>query len=269
MALLAVVSQKGGVGKTTVALNLSYALARRGWKTLVMDVDPLGAVGLSVQGANRRGQGLLAHLEGRIGLQEAILQTHLPELAVLPVAGAAGLPSDPEQDQLLADRDKMGRVFDSLRPLYDLVVVDTPSGLQGPAAVALELADHALVPLQAEPLALRSITQLLNRLGQLRERGARVEVVGFVVSMLNSRSDVSLTVAQESWSTLPPELVLNGFVPRDPAFLKASAYGVPIGLLSRRPPPVAAVFDQIAAELEPRLGLLREESADEPISLLD
>ena len=125
------------------------------------------------------------------------------------------------------------------------------------------------MPIQAEPLALRSVGQVLEAVGRLREDSRRLSIVGFIVTMLSSRQQVSLAVAQETWSMLPVDLVLEAFVPRDEAFLVASAQGVPLGLLGKRPPPVATVFDQLAAELEPRLGLLTEESEVEPIPLLD
>ncbi|MFP3941995.1 MAG: ParA family protein, partial [Thermoanaerobaculia bacterium] len=116
----------------------------------------------------------------------------------------------------------------------------------------------------------RTTHPVLDALGDLRSGGSSVGLAGFVLSMVETRDEVCLQVAQEAWSTLPSDLVLEAFVPRDPAFLRASAAGVPVGLLSKRPPPVAFVFDHIAAELEPRLGLpLEDHKDDAPIPLLD
>jgi chromosome partitioning protein len=254
-------------------LNLTCALARRGWKSLLVDTDPQGAVGLSIKGAESRGKGgLVACLAGELAVSEAAVSTTLPELALLPIAGNGGEPPGSRPSGLweaLADREAVGRILEQARAGYEVVVVDTPSGLSGATRSVLECADYLLVPLQAEPLALRAIPQILTAVAEVRAGGAPLQMAGFILTMLNSASDVSLSVAQESWGSLPTDLVLSSFVPRDPAFLKASALGVPLYLLSRRPPAVASVFDQTAAELEPRLGLSREDEDDEPLSLLD
>ncbi len=268
--ILAVVSPKGGVGKTTLALNLGCSLAMRGWRTLVVDTDPQGGIASSVEGVGKKGAGLVAYLENRATLAEAIVLTKVPTLALLPVHGAGTAPEHmPRAATLLSEGEELSRALREAAIDYDVVVVDTPSGLHGPTARVLEDADFLLVPLQAEPLALRAVPLMLGKLAELKARGAAIELAGFVITMLNSKSDISLSVAQESWSTIPPELVLHGFVPRDILFLNASAHGVPLHFLSRRPPAVAAVFHQLAAELEPRLRLPVDEQDDAPISLVD
>ena len=78
-----------------------------------------------------------------------------------------------------------------------------------------------------------------------------------------------LSVSQEVWALFPEKLVLDAIVPRDPELLHASTHGVPVGLLRKRPPPVTAVFDRIAAELEPRLGMTETTDDQQPIALVD
>lgn len=268
MTSLAIASQKGGVGKTTVALNLSLAFARRKWNTLLLDADPQGSVGQSLQNALRPDKGLAACLSGNVPLRDAVIKTRLPGLEIL-IAGESSMSLVDGGASLFAKPEGFGRILAEAERTYDLVVVDTPSGMYGITTAALRYVDRLLVPLQAEPLALRSVQQVLDAVGGLKQTGAKVSIAAFVITMLNSRSDVSLSVAQESWSMLPGDLVLDAFVPRDAAFLKASAYGVPLGLLSKRPPAVAAVFDQIASEMESRLDLVKEEENEGPFPLLD
>jgi len=266
MVVLAIAGQKGGVGKTTVALNLSLAMASRGWRTLLIDTDPQGAIGRSLQGGVHERSGLAECLKGEVSLGEAALQTRREELAVLPVGQVSVREMDnwkPELDRALAGLLAVAAGH------FDLVVVDTMSGMSGPTQAVLRHADFLLVPLQAEPLALRSMHQVLEAVGQLREEGVPLVLAGFLLTMLQSRQDFSLAVAQEAWSSLPAHLVLEAFVPRDAAFLESSGHGVPVGLLRKRPPAVAMVFDQIAGELEPRLGLTSEDDEDAPIPLLD
>lgn len=268
--MLAIASPKGGVGKTTLALNLGCSMAMRGWRTLVVDTDPQGGIASSVEGVNKKGVGLVAYLEGRASLADAVVLTKVPTLALLPLHGAdTPLEAMPRAANALAKTESLQRALAEAMIDYDVVIVDTPSGLYGPTAAVLEVADFLLVPLQAEPLALRSVPLTLAKLAELKAQGAKVELAGFAITMLNSRSEVSLSVAQESWGTIPAELVLHGFVPRDLVFLSASAHGVPLQFLSRRPPAVAAVFHQLAAEMEQRLRLPVDEDNDAPISLVD
>lgn len=265
--ILAVASQKGGVGKTTVALNLSHALARRGWRTLLVDADPQGAVGWSVDGARSDGRGLVRWLRGEMTLDAATLPTREHALRLLPFGG-----DDDDRDgesalTLLADGAlRWGLAHDAAGT--DLVVVDTPSGVWGTTREVLRQADAVLVPLQAEPLAWRSLHQVVDAIEAVRDEGRPLELAGILLTMVATREEASLAVAQESWGSLPVELVLEAFVPRDPAFLRAAARGVPVALLERRPPPVAAVFDRVAAELEPRLGLAEGSPPAPPAGLL-
>lgn len=266
--VVAVASMKGGVGKTTVTLNLGYALAQRGWRTLIVDTDPQGSIGLSLTGAARSSVGLVEVLAGEAGLDQAVLGTRLPNLSLLPLGQlAAGLAA--RWTASLEDGRALRTVLGPLREGWDVILVDTPPGAQGSALGALRQSDAVLAPLQAEPLAARSIAQLLEVVGELRDNGVQTQLVGLVVTMLQSRQRDSLAVAQESWNLFPGDLVLDSTVPRDVAFLEASAAGVPVGLLRRRPPAVAAVFDRLAAELEPRLGLIEEDDDDRAIALLD
>jgi chromosome partitioning protein len=95
-----------------------------------------------------------------------------------------------------------------------------------------------------------------------------VQLAGVVLTMLQSGNEDSIKVAQEAWRLFPADLVLETAVPRDNVFLKASAEGVPLGLLRRKPPAVAAVFDLLASEIEPRLALEPEPGSEESVSLL-
>jgi chromosome partitioning protein len=264
MKSLVVASQKGGVGKTTLALNLAYSLAKSGWRVLLADCDPNGSVGLSIRRRSQSGPGL-AELATRM-VAVAPIATRVSGLSILLAGDAETLGSEAMRARL-ADPE-LWRLLVATASC-DLLIVDTPSGLYGPTLAAATVADHLLVPLQAEPLALRTTTQVLDAVARLRDAGARLTLSGFVLSMLESRNQVSLSVAQESWRTFPVDLVWRTTLPRDPSVLQASAQGVPVGLLARRPPPMAKIFEQLAAEAEERLGLVTGEQHVEPIALMD
>jgi chromosome partitioning protein len=268
MTILAVASQKGGVGKTTVALNLAYAMARRGWNALLVDADPQGCIGLSLQGRVSTLPGLAECLRSELSLEHAVCSTRLPELKLLT---AGQLTSEDYADGMrrFADADALGRLLAEASQLYKLVIVDTASGLFGPTLAVLRNAGHLLLLVQAEPLGLRTLPSQLELIRQLRQSGGKTTIAGVLLTMVQSRNADSLGVVQEALSVLPAEFALNAFLPRDAVFLKASAKGVPLGLLYRNPPPVATVFDQIAAELEPRIGLAAAEVGDEAVPLVD
>ncbi|HRC54789.1 MAG: ParA family protein [Myxococcales bacterium] len=267
MISLAIVSPKGGVGKTTLSLNLAFAFAQLGKKTLLIDTDPQGGIGHSLAGKTKDAIGLVDLVAGEPA-NRVIIQTRNPNLSILPVG-------QPPWQRLsswsadMADPDVIARAFGPLEDEYEVAIIDTPAGLSGPTYGVMSYASDVLMPIQTEPLAIRVVGQLMEVLAHLREQGARAKLSAVVLTMARMRDETSLSVSQEAWSLFPEKLVLDTIVPRDQELLQASVQGVPVGLLRKRPPPVSAVFDRIVAELEPRLGLTETTDDDQPIHLLD
>jgi len=169
-------------------------------------------------------------------------------------------------DTLAALRRMVAEI--ATRP-FDLVIFDTPAGLTGSSGDVLRLADSVLIPQQAEPLGIRSIPQMLQAIQFLRNHGSKLEVAGILMTMVQADLKESAEVVRELRALVPAQLLCQTSIPRDPVFLKASAAGVPLGLLHRNPPAAAHVFDQLAAELEPRLQLQAPDSANEYTRLMD
>ncbi|NOZ95671.1 MAG: ParA family protein [Acidobacteria bacterium] len=268
MTVLTIVSQKGGVGKTTVALNLAFSIAGRGWKTLLIDTDPQGSIGLSLRGGVAGRPGLADYLRGDMGFEDTVLSTRVPELGLLPV----GRPTFSEACTWLQEPDAQDAFRHLLKRAsedWDIVLIDTAAGPYGPARGVLGMTPAALVLMQAEPLGIRSLPSYLEALAEIWRHGEGGRVVGVLLTMVQPRRAASMAVVQETLRLIPAELGFDAVVVRDPIFLEASAEGVPLGLLRRSPPPAAAVFEQIAAELEPRLALCTEEVEDEARSLVD
>jgi len=265
---LATASQKGGVGKTTVCINLGHALARRGWNTLLIDTDPQGGIGLSLSRNTRKKRGFYDFLMSGGNVRPYILPTRLPEFSILP----CGVP-----DAFL----KAGRVDDAPQKIqdllrqcdilgYDVVLMDTAAGLTSITEVAVRGSDWVLVPQQAEPLAVRSVPLLLETLARYRSEGSQVRVAGILLTMLMANHEASLKVARELREMLPASFLFNQAIPRDPLFLEASAHGLPLGLLRKNPPATALLFDQLAADIEERTGLsTRKDQLQSHASLLD
>jgi chromosome partitioning protein len=268
MKRLVISSQKGGVGKTTVALNLAYAFAQRGYKTLLIDTDPQGAVGLSLGRRGDQHRGLVNVLRGDATFAEGILRTRNENLNLMLFGELSAREIDLFTNQFAAPDALQPILQNAERTGFDLVIFDTPSGLGGITLGAMRYAEFVLSPMQAEPLAFRSVDQLLDVLSALREEGQSIELVGLLLTMLQTRDKSSLAVAQEVWTNFPTEYVLQTNIPRDPTVLAAGTHGVLVALLSKKAPPIASNFDQLVVELEPRMGLTMESSDDEPLDLL-
>lgn len=263
MTTLAIASQKGGVGKTTVSINFAYAMAGRGHSVLLVDTDPQGSVALSLSKGIGERNGLYDAIAAGSDPAEAIITTRLPNFSILTagrqqtaLAGTAG-----------------GDVALALANLkscdFDLIIVDTPAGMTGVTPSVLSQADSVLIPQAAEPLAVRSIPQVLRQVAELRRGGQPLNVAGILVTMLQPGQPESAEAEAQLRAALPAGLVCISNIPRDPAFLRASAAGVPVGLLSKNPPAAAAAFEGLAAELEPKLGLSRGPESHGISGLLD
>ena len=251
--VLAVVSQKGGVGKTTTAINLASALALRGRKTLLVDVDPQGAVrhGLGLDPDGSAG-GLADLLSGSRELQDVVQATPLPWLRVL-LAGSVSEAAEHETYLTqLAESPRLGELFERACQRGYVVVVDSPPGLGAVTRRVLAHSQHVLVPLQCEPLALQTTTQILRAVRDAAVTNPALVLDGILLTMLEEGNEVSQRVAAYVRAQLPPELVFDVAIPRTMASIDAFAAGQPV-VLRAPDDPAARAYAHLAELLEPRL----------------
>ena len=251
--VLAVVSQKGGVGKTTTSVNLAAAFARRGMKTLLVDVDPQGAVRYGV--GLRRGHptyGFADYLTGSRGLREVLLPTALPWLRVI-LAGSVSEESDHTRYlTLVARTNVIDEMLRTARERCDVVIVDTPPGLGPVVKGVLHASQHVVIPLQCEPLALQTTPQILRGIQDVVATNADLTLDGVLLTMHEPGNPSSERIAQYVRSHLPHNMVFDVSIPRTMAAVDAFAAGQPVVL--RTPSDAAAqAYVNLATLLAARL----------------
>ncbi|QJE98579.1 ParA family protein [Luteolibacter luteus] len=240
------------MGKTTVSINLAHAFARAGLRTLLVDADPQGSVGLSLTRQSRMLSGFYDYLaDPGIPLDRLLVPTRLETFTLV----ASGQASDYEVGGAPTGAH-LARVRGFMRAVeargFDLCIVDTPAGLFGLTADIIASSDSVLVPQQAEPLGIRSVPKMLEGLSRLRVIHPRLVVLGVLMTMVQHEMAESRESVAALRQLLPQDLILRTMIPRDALFVKASARGLPVGVLEDGAGALA-VFDSLRAEIEAKL----------------
>ena len=250
---IAVSSQKGGVGKTTLSINLAHAFARAGVRTLLVDADPQGSVGLSLTRQSRLLSGFYDYLsDPDSDLDKLIVPTRLDTFSLV----ANGRASDYESGG--APGAQVARSKSFLHEVeqrgYELCIMDTAAGLFGLTSDVVTACNAIMIPQQAEPLGIRSVPKLLEGIKQLRVMNPQLNVLGICLTMVQQNLEESTSAARALRELLPSEMVFRTEVPRSDLFIKASARGLPVGVMEGGNS-TQKVFDSLRLEIESKLHM--------------
>lgn len=228
--IIAIANQKGGVGKTTTAINLSACLAESGKKVLTIDTDPQGNTtsGLGVDKDELENTVYELMLD-ECTIKESLVKTEFENLDLIPsnvnLAGA--------EIELLGINEKeyiLKNAVDYIKDDYDFVIIDCPPSLNMLTVNALTTANTVLVPIQCEYYALEGLSQLLHTISLVKERlNENLQIEGVVFTMYDARTNLSLQVVENVKDNLNQN-IYKTIIPRNVRLAEAPSYGMPINL---------------------------------------
>lgn len=249
--VISVTNQKGGVGKTTSAVNIAYYLAKSGKKTLLVDFDPQGNAtsGLGIDKESLDGTMSEVMLETKL-LRDVIIETEFKNLYLAP--------STPHLANTEAELAQANRRFTRLRnainttPTYDYVIIDSPPSLSLLTVNGLIAARYVLLPVQAEFYALEGLGQLLETMKLIRKNmNPTLDLIGVLPTMVDKRTSLSTQVHEEIKKHFPGR-VFKTTIPRNIRLAEAPSHGLPIGEYDKWSKGARA-YKMVTKELEGRI----------------
>ncbi len=228
--IIAIANQKGGVGKTTTAINLSSCLAEKGKRVLSVDMDPQGnltsGLGMEKGSVDKTIYDLII---GEASVDEVIVKNEIDNLEIIPTS----IDLSAAEIELIDIEDKefiLKNAIEKVKDNYDFIIIDCPPSLSMLTINAMTTADSVLVPIQCEYYALEGLSQLIHTVQLVKDRlNTKLEIEGVVFTMYDARTNLSLQVVENVKDNLEQN-IYKTIIPRNIRLAEAPSYGMPINL---------------------------------------
>ena len=253
MKVISITNQKGGVGKTTSAINIAYFIAKRGFRTLLVDFDPQGNAtsGLGID-KNNLDFTMADVVSGEKQLGEVIIETEFSKLKIAP---SIPILANAEVE-LASAKGRFTRLKDALKTVeadFDYVILDSPPSLSLLTVNGFIASDYLILPVQAEFYAMEGLGQLLESMKLVKKgMNPNLELLGVLPTMVDSRTTLGGQVLEEIKKFFPDKIFSNA-IPRNIRLAEAPSHGVPIGVYDRFSKGARA-YKAVSKEIIQRIG---------------
>ncbi len=230
--IISIVNQKGGVAKTTTAVNVGAALGNMGKRVLIVDLDPQGnaTAGLGISGAAKKSLEKTTYdvIMGEVRPAEAIVETKFKNLSLMPSTQALA----EAEIRLLRFENKnmqLKKAILQIRESYDVIIIDCLPSLGVLALNGLNACDRIIIPMQCEPYSLEGVAELINTVKRVKQSSNRnLQIMGIVFTMVDTKLKVNREVMRAIKSKFPPDIFFNAEIPRNVRLTEAPSHGEPI-----------------------------------------